>query len=64
MAETEAMCNCLCLFDVDMEIIYLTPGIYEVQVLGAYDVRLQFLIDLEAGPSGHYCEERSQYPWM
>jgi hypothetical protein len=59
-------CYCLCLFDVDYEILGLGPGEYTITILGMYlgsMEPLQVTIDLAANPSGYFCVERTQYPW-
>jgi hypothetical protein len=60
-------CYCLCLFDVDMEILYLPPGEYTVRVEELYldplDDPLEFVVDLSAATAGSYCVYRHSYPW-
>ena len=60
-------CDCLCLYDIVIEISGLTPGTWTIifdelyyndgEVLGAQ-------IDLYQGSSGRVCVERTGYPWI
>ncbi|UCD95570.1 MAG: dockerin type I repeat-containing protein [Candidatus Zixiibacteriota bacterium] len=60
-------CYCLCLFDVDMEILYLPPGQYTITVEELYlspeDDPLEFTIDLSGAATGSHCVYRHSYPW-
>lgn len=60
-------CDCLCLFDVDYEIINLPPGEYTIRINGLYllpgEEPIEFTVDLAANPSGQYCVYRGHYPW-
>jgi hypothetical protein len=55
-------CDCVCLFDVDMMIVGLPPGVYTVYVdelyigVGEWDPRedIQFIVDLTSATSGSY----------
>jgi hypothetical protein len=59
--------DCNCLFDVDLEVVDLPPGTYEVRVLepilrfGA--APLEFGLDLSEPVTGRYCVHRDFYPW-
>lgn len=59
-------CYCLCLFDVNYEIVGLSPREYTITILGlclgSMDP-LQVTIDLATNPSGYFCVERTEYPW-
>jgi hypothetical protein len=65
--EQEQGCHCLCLFDLDYEVINLQPGRYTVRVIEPYveenDQVLEFTLDLFSATSGSYCLERTFYPW-
>ncbi len=65
--DTLGPCYCLCLFDVDYEIINLPPGEYTISVTELYlqegDELLEFTVDLTASPSGEHCVYRDHYPW-
>jgi len=60
-------CYCLCLFDVDYEIVDLPPGEYTIRINGMYllegDEVLEFTVDLASSPSGSFCVPRDHYPW-
>ena len=60
-------CLCLCLFDVNYEIIGLIPGNYRISVIepyaGGYDPPLEFWVDLSGATSGQFCVPRTTYPW-
>lgn len=66
--DTLGPCYCLCLFDVDLEIINLPPGQYTIRVNELYlqtgDDTLEFTINLSSSPySGSHCVDRDHYPW-
>ncbi|MFQ6007956.1 MAG: dockerin type I repeat-containing protein [Candidatus Zixiibacteriota bacterium] len=66
--DTLGPCYCLCLFDVDIEIVNLPHGQYTIMVnelyLQAGDDTLEFTISLTSSPdSGSYCVTRDHYPW-
>ena len=61
-------CYCLCLFDLELEVINLSPGIYTIVVeelnLFGEDEILEFTIELSTTPvSDSYCVFRHYYPW-
>jgi hypothetical protein len=62
--ETMAGCDCRCLFDLDMEVHYLVPGEYTIEVHGTYSYisggPLVFTVDFSGPASGSYCRD---YPW-
>jgi hypothetical protein len=65
--EIEGLCDCLCLFDLDLEIKYLSPRAYKISVIEPYvrgdEEKLEFTVDLASSPSGKYCVKRKNYPW-
>ena len=65
--ELSGDCDCLCLFDLEYEIINLLPGIYTISFIEPYlpqgDEPLEFIVDFTTSSSGSHCEYRSQYPW-
>jgi hypothetical protein len=65
--EISGLCDCICLFDLNYEIVNLDPGIYNVTVIQEYldptDEPLDFTMDLLSSPSGIHCVERDHYPW-
>lgn len=66
--EVEQGCDCLCLFDLDYEIINLAPGEYTLRVIGLYvdanDQPLELTLQFPSQNSGTYCLQRNYYPWM
>lgn len=60
-------CDCLCLFDLDLEVMNLDPGIYYIKVVEVYvgenDEKLFFEVDLSSQTSGSHCVNRYHYPW-
>lgn len=65
--EISGDCDCLCLFDLNYEVVGLAPGVYDVAVIQEYldetDEPLDFTMDLLSSPSGIHCVERDHYPW-
>jgi hypothetical protein len=65
--EISGDCDCICLFDLNYEIVNLEPGIYDVTVIQEYldptDEPLDFTMDLLSSPSGMHCVDRDHYPW-
>jgi hypothetical protein len=65
-SEKSALCNCNCLFDLDMEITGVDARKYQVKVIEPYaaDIeKLLFEIDLDEEPEGSFCVTRKDYPW-
>lgn len=60
-------CDCLCLFDLDIEVKNLDPGRYFIKVVEVYvdedDEKLFFEADLSLQTAGSYCVNRDHYPW-
>jgi hypothetical protein len=65
--ESSSLCDCNCLYDIDYEFVYVSPGIYRISVVGPYQIEgdppLEFLVDLDGAASGSFCVERTHYPW-
>jgi len=61
------LCDCYCLFDVDMVVANLPPGEYTFVVneplLYNPGETFEFTVDLNAEPTGMVCIERNLYPW-
>ncbi len=55
-------CDCICRFDVDYRISYLTPGIYTIRIIEPYvpqgEPILEFTVDLRTNPTGYFCINR------
>lgn len=64
--ESDALCACNCLFDIDIELSEIEPGEYYIQFTEPYcgdQEKLEFTINLDQFSTGEYCVERTQYPW-
>ncbi|MBN1447659.1 MAG: hypothetical protein JXA28_06990 [Bacteroidetes bacterium] len=65
--ESDALCDCNCLYDLEMSIERLPPGRYSVIFEEPYrsqeDPVLQFDISLPDTPEGYVCVPRTHYPW-
>jgi hypothetical protein len=64
--EIDGLCDCLCLFDLDIQLEGLLPTRYYVIFQEQYldkDEKLEFVIDLQYHPIGSYCVSREEYPW-
>jgi hypothetical protein len=64
--ETDGMCDCDCLFDLDIELINVEAEKYQVQFKEPYAMdqeELQFEMDLTKDANGSFCVIRKQYPW-
>lgn len=64
--EKGGMCNCLCLYDLTIEVTNVTPQKYTVKFTEPYvgeQESLLFEIDLMQNTSGTYCIKRIQHPW-
>jgi len=70
LAESEVLdqggCHCLCLYDIDFQLINLAPGVYNLDFSELYadgGPPLNFFVDLIASPTGEVCVSRDYYPW-
>ena len=65
--ETGAHCNCLCVFDLTYEILFLPAGVYQIVVEQEYlyedDEHHDFVLQLNGAISGESCITRDHYPW-
>jgi len=65
--ETEGLCDCHCLFDLEYEINDIYPGEYTVIVNEPYlcdgDQPLVFQLEIPCFPNYCYCLPRTCYPW-
>ena len=59
-------CNCLCLFDLDIEVNNVGQYKYVLKFIEPYADGLEeliFGIDLTSGIAGEFCVDRHSYPW-
>jgi hypothetical protein len=69
ITEREQMqdCRCLCLFDLDYEVINLARGVYTLRIIEPYvdggDQVLELTLELLSATSGTFCLQRNYYPW-
>lgn len=64
--EKESLCNCNCLYDLDIEINGVTTSQYFLKFEEPYignQGLLDFQIDLSKNITGEYCVKRTKYPW-
>jgi hypothetical protein len=64
--EQQMGCRCNCLYDLDMEILGVEPGKYQLQLIEPYlgtQQPLVFSIDLLTQKQGSFCISRTNYPW-
>ena len=64
--EAAALCDCNCLYDLDIEITGVAPGKYQVLFMEPYvddQEKLHFGIHLPEQTHGSFCVTRKQYPW-
>ena len=65
--EEKQDCRCLCLFDLDYEVINLSPGVYTLRIIEPYveesDQVLELTLELMSANSGTHCVQRTSYPW-
>ena len=64
--ESAQLCNCNCLFDLDIEIVGIEPMPYQIIFIEPYcgnQEHLIFKVDFSILEDGTYCVSRNQYPW-
>lgn len=65
--ESQALCDCNCLYDLEMEANQLNAGFYVVRFVEPYvsipSEELIFNINLNDSTTGTFCVDRNQYPW-
>lgn len=64
--EKDGLCDCLCLFDLDIEITGVEAKKYQVVFTEPYaldQAELEFEADLKQNPTGLVCIVRKMYPW-
>jgi hypothetical protein len=63
----DGVCDCYCLYDLDLLVVNLPPGeygffVYE-NISGVPSGSFEFTVDLIASPTGMVCVDRPDYPW-
>ncbi len=64
--EAEALCDCLCLFDLDFKLENISSKEYYINFIELYIGEmdnLEFLVNFSDSSSGSFCLERNYYPW-
>jgi hypothetical protein len=64
--EEEALCNCNCLYDLEIKVNGVEAKIYQLKFIEPYvwDMdKLEFEINLTTDVSGLHCVTRKKYPW-
>ena len=64
--EEEALCDCLCLYDLDVVVSGISGKEYLIVVEEPYaqgQEKIEFQADLGQSQSGSWCVERTMYPW-
>jgi len=65
-SETAMLCNCDCLYDLNIEVYGVDPKNYVIRFIEPYcgeQEQLIFAADLASQASGSHCVRRTQYPW-
>ncbi len=66
-SERTQECNCMCLYDMEIEVYNVEAQIYSVKFKEPYvanEFELGFQIDLAQKSKGTYCLHRETYPWQ
>jgi hypothetical protein len=64
--EAAALCDCNCLYDLDIEINGVDSKKYQIKLIEPYlseQSEIIFEIDLTKNMNGSFCVTRKQYPW-
>lgn len=64
--EASALCDCNCLYDLEIELQGIEAKTYRIQVIEPYAAAqeaITFLIDLSQTDEGDFCVIRKAYPW-
>lgn len=64
--ENEQLCNCSCLYDLDIEIEGVGSQKYQIKFIEPYcgnQEQIIFGVDFSVQKQGLYCVTRNQYPW-
>ena len=64
--EKESLCDCNCLYDLDIELNGVQAKRYYIKIIEPYAIgqeELDFELDLEHSNEGSHCVTRKHYPW-
>jgi len=64
--EKSALCDCNCLYDLDIKITGVTPEKYVIKFIEPYaghSKKIVFNVDFTAEQEGSFCVVRDNYPW-
>ncbi len=64
--EAQNSADCMCLFDLDIELSNVLPKTYIIKFVEPYAPKEQpliFKVDLNKSPKDTYCVNRNKYPW-
>ena len=64
--ETSGLCDCNCLYDLEIELTGVDSGKYMVKFIEPYvgnNEKIIFEMDLTSNSTGTYCVTRDKYPW-
>ncbi len=66
--EDNALCNCNCLYNLQLEIQNISSGEYHMILNEPYapigaSAQLDFIFNTVDSASGEFCVERNEYPW-
>jgi hypothetical protein len=59
-------CDCICLYDIDIALFNIEPGMYTIRVVEPYlgpEEPIEFDVDLTSQGVFHHCVTRTSYPW-
>jgi hypothetical protein len=65
-SEKSALCNCLCLYDMNFEVNGVLAKEYVIKIIEPYAKNLPaliFKVDFSQAPAGDYYVIRKNYPW-
>jgi hypothetical protein len=65
-SEKSSLCDCDCLFDLNIEIDGVDSKLYQIKFIEPYSGnqnKINFAMDLTKHNEGSYCVTRKQYPW-
>ena len=65
-SETSSLCDCSCLYDLEMEFKNFTDQNFQIKIIEPYlgnCEEINFRIDLKSDKNGEWCSVRKSYPW-